>query len=367
MARKQTTTAPETIQETTTAPETIQETTIAPETIQETTIAPETIQETTIAPETIQETTIAPETIQETAIAPETAHELIKTVDGLALDMGYKLSNAALIHVRASAFGIVAANQGDLAALKAQADGLKQKVNREIGIALAALPAKLDKATYDGFSSPMQFAEKVLGYSHTAAADIVATGRIYADDNAPEALRNMPISNLAELLRADYNDALKAVAAGEIKADTPQSEITAFKQSHPKATKTGKAKLVAILTDMLTHTEGTEDELKAAISGEGIELFKAKGYTLHPADAPEKALNVRVYVRLWYDGVTGAPMTEVHTLVPKYTPEVPKPTPEQLSKAAARETMIISTMNAKALSREAATELLLDLGLIEAE
>lgn len=311
-----------------------------------------------------------PETVQETATpAPETAQEptkeLITTIDGLALDMGYELKNTALIGVRASAYGIVSANQGDLAALRAQADGLKQKVNKAIGIALAALPEKLDKATYDGFASPMQFAEKVLGYSHTAAADIVATGRIYADPNSPEAWRNMPISNLAELLRADREEALKATAAGDIKADTPQSDITAFKQSHPKATKTGKPKVVTLLIDSVDGVEATEEEHKRRLTEDGSELFRAKPFELIPADAQDKKLTVRVYVTLTY--LEGEPVSIVHRLVPKYEPTPAKPTPEEVSRAAARETMVISTMKAKALSREGAEALLLELGLIDAE
>lgn len=341
----------------------------APETVQETILSPETVQETIPAPETVeaaQETIPAPETVQEATIPAQEASLELPTL-GLKLDMGYGLTNSALIHVRASAYGTALANQGDLLSLKAQADGLKAKVYRSIGIALASLPEKLDKTVYDGFSSPKQFAEKVLGFSHTLADVVVSTGRIYADPNSPKAWLDMPMTNLAELLRADRKAALEATSSGAIKADTPQSDITSFKQANPAKTKTGKAKVVTILTDSITKAEGTEEELKAAISGDGIEILKAKGYEFFPADAPGKKLTVRVYIKLWYDGETGAPMTEVHLMTPKYEPEAPKPTAEETAKAATRDYLIRHTMEAKGISKDEAVSILLELGLIEAE
>ena len=109
------------------------------------------------------------------------------------------------------------------------------------------------------------------------------------------------------------------------------------------------------------------EKLLGGVGIDGIEILKAKGYEFFPADAPGKKLTVRVYIKLWYDGETGAPMTEVHLMTPKYEPEAPKPTAEETAKAATRDYLIRHTMEAKGISKDEAVSILLELGLIEAE
>ena len=284
----------------------------------------------------------------------------------LAISTETALSNDILRNIRAEVRAEVDKANKSFTALYAKADKAKSELFRSIGIKLAALPDKLDPETYDGFKSPLQFAEKGMGIPHSAAHVMVTTGRIYADPNAPEAWKAMSPYNLAELLRADREAALAATALGEIDANTTQSELEEFKKSHPATTKTGKAKVVTILKDSVTGSEGTEKELVDAITESGSEALKAKAFDFQPIDAPSKHLTVRVYVALTYDGETGEPIATVHKLTPKYEPDKPTATDADKAKAAAEAAVIVRFMAAHPdASREDALATLRELGLID--
>lgn len=287
----------------------------------------------------------------------------------LAISTETALSNDTLRNIRAEVRAEVDKANKSFTALYAKADKAKSELFRSIGIKLAALPDKLDPETYDGFKSPLQFAEKGMGIPHSAAHVMVTTGRIYADPEAPEAWRAMSPYNLAELLRADREAALKATESGEITAETTQAELENFKKSHPAATKTGKAKVVTIYTIQgLADIEGTEEYLVDLFknSADKPEVFKAKSYDFQPLDAPSKHLTVKPYVLLWYDAETGIPQTVVHLLVPKYEPDKPTVSDAEKAKAAAEAAVIIRFMAAHPdASRDDAIATLRELGLID--
>lgn len=279
------------------------------------------------------------------------------------------LSNDTLRNIRAEISAEVDKANASFSKLYAKADAVKAQLFKSAGIKLAALPEKLDPEQYDGFKSPLQFAEKGMGFSHSAADCIVKTGRIYADPNYPQAWRDMPPYNLIEVLRADRDEALKATADGTIKADTPQSELVSFKESHkPKESKSGKPVVVTPLRCDTDAGERTEDDWKRhfeeASPGESeVKIFKAAGYVLNPADAPSVKLNVRVYVRFCYrDGV---PTSEVKVLTPLYTPDAAKPTDAEKAKAAADAAIITRFIERNKCSREEAVEALKEMGMID--
>lgn len=276
------------------------------------------------------------------------------------------LSNDTLRNIRAEVRAEVDKANKSFSALYAKAGKEREQLFRSIGIKLAALPDKLDPETYDGFKSPLQFAEKGMGIPHSAAHVMVTTGRIYADPNTPEEWRAMPPYNLAELLRADRDAAIKATEAHEITAKSTQEELEAFKKAHPAPTKTGKAKVVTILRDSVTGAEGTEKELVDSITEIGAEALKAKPYDFQPLDAPSKHLTVRVYVALTYDGETGEPVAVVHKMTPKYEPDTPTASDAEKAKAAAEAAVIVRFMAAHPdASRDDAIATLRELGLID--
>lgn len=173
--------------------------------------------------------------------------------------------------------------------------------------------------SYDGFKSPQEIAVKLYGYSATIATNLVAWGRERKDKNAPEALKEMPLSNYGAVKAADRGALLKAIKDGEITASTPQTTLKDFTAKHPGKTKTGKARVVTTFTvyrggNMEEAPGGavTEEDFKANFP-EGVKLLKLEDFTLVPEDAPNKKLPGKRYVAVYEDF-----SALVFTLIPVY-------------------------------------------------
>ena len=300
---------------------------------------------------------------QEVPQAPqESSITVMHSSFGLDISIDSSISNPELINARAILIGGLQSMEGDVKSIMARLDGMQSKVKTDFFKALARLPRKLDKEKYDGFTSPVSFAES-LGFNHSEAYYCIEAARLKVEHESGDSevckeYQEMPLSNMAKAMTGDVEAFKRAMAAKEITAETPQSKIVEFAKRHPKSTtKGGKPKVVTILVDSISKAEGTEDELKALLQADGVELLKAKSYTFQPVDAPSKSLTARVYVKLWYDGETGAPMTEVHTFVPKYTPDAEVKSFAEKE----RETMISRFAEKHGMSLEEAAEMLSDI------
>ena len=219
--------------------------------------------------------------------------------------------------------------------------------------------------SYDGFKSPQEIAVKLYGYSATIATNLVAWGRERRDKNAPDALKDMPLSNYGAIKAADRGELLKAIKAGEITASTSQSDLKAFTAKHPGKTKTGKARVVTTYTvyrggNMEEAPGGavTEDEFKANFA-EGVKVLKLEDFTLVPEDAPNKKLTGKRYVAVYEDF-----SALVFTLIPVYHKEEDKP--DHVQKAEEFEAGIIARFmqSHPNASREDAVATLTELGML---
>lgn len=261
-----------------------------------------------------------------TAISTPIKEQLEKVTSNLvpSINMELELKSSTLSAMRDS-----------LAPLRAKVDDvgftMAGKVNsavmayqKALADSLAALAVN-DKGkfehpeSYDGFKSPQEIAVKLYGYSATIATNLVAWGRERKDKNAPDALKDMPLSNYGAIKAADRGELLKAIKNGEITASTSQSDLKAFTARHPGKTKTGKARVVTTFTvyrggNMEEAPGGavTEDDFKSNFP-EGVKVLKVEDFTLVPEDAPNKKLIGKRYVAVYEDF-----SALVFTLIPVY-------------------------------------------------
>lgn len=219
------------------------------------------------------------------------------------------------------------AAEKEVSKLGLKADGILQKYNRAVALELAALPTddkgKLSGEGFDGFKTPVEVAMNLLGFKKQTAYNLVNAGKVYMDDAAPAELKKMTPANMAEFLRADRSEAMKALSTGEVTGATSQADLKAFADAHkPKVTKAGKVKTVTTYTvfrgptmDKAPGADVTEDEFKASFS-EGVTVLYMDKYVLEPHDAPKKHLTVKRFVAVMPD-LTAA----VFTLIPSYKPD----------------------------------------------
>lgn len=219
--------------------------------------------------------------------------------------------------------------------------------------------------SYDGFKSPQEIAVKLYGYSATIATNLVAWGRERKDKNAPDALKDMSLSNYGAIKAADRGELLKAIKNGEITASTSQSDLKAFTAKHPGKTKTGKVRVVTTFTvyrggNMEEAPGGavTEDDFKSNFP-EGVKVLKLEDFTLVPEDAPNKKLTGKRYVVVYEDF-----SALVFTLIPVYQKAEDKP--EHVQKAEEFENGIIARFmqSHPDSSREDAISTLRELGML---
>lgn len=245
-----------------------------------------------------------------------------------------------------------------------------QKYQQALAAELAALPVndkgKFDHPeSYDGLKSPQDVAVKVYGYSATTAGHLVAWGRERADDNAPAALKDMPLSNYGAIKAADRKAVMEAINAGEITAETPQKDLKDFASKHPGKTKTGKVRVVTEFTvyrggnmELAPGGSVTEDDFKANVEAQKGKPIKFEDFKYSPAEAPEKSLACRRYVVVYEDL-----SSVVFTLIPVYKVENTSP---HVQKADEFENGIIARFmqSHPDASREDAISTLQELGML---
>ena len=219
--------------------------------------------------------------------------------------------------------------------------------------------------TYDGFKSPNEIAVKLYGYSATQATNLLAWGRERKDKNAPDALKDMPLSNYGAVKAADRGALLKAIKDGEITASTPQTALKDFAAKHPGKTKTGKARVITTFNvyrggNMEEAPGGavTEEDFKAKFE-EGVKVLKLEDFTFIPEDAPSKKLTGKRYVAV-YENFSAL----VFTLIPVYQKEGDKP--DHVQRAEEFENGIIARFmqSHPNASREDAIATLKELGML---
>lgn len=219
--------------------------------------------------------------------------------------------------------------------------------------------------SYDGFKSPQEIAVKLYGYSATIATNLVAWGRERKDANAPDALKDMPLSNYGAIKAADRGELLKAIKSGEITASTSQSDLKAFTAKHPGKTKTGKARVVTTFTvyrgkqNERAYGDPVTEEAFKGLFPESVTLLKVNDFTLVPEDAPNKKLTGKRYVAV-YEDLSAL----VFTLIPTYQKAEDKP--EHVQKAEEFENGIIARFmqSHPDASREDAISTLKELGML---
>lgn len=219
--------------------------------------------------------------------------------------------------------------------------------------------------SYDGFKSPQDIAVKLYGYSATIATNLVAWGRERKDKNAPDALKEMPLSNYGAVKAADRGALLEAIKNQEITASTPQTALKDFAAKHPGKTKTGKARVVTTFEvyrggnmELAPGGAVTEDDFKSSFP-EGVKVLKVEDFVLVPEDAPNKKLTGKRYVAVYEDF-----SALVFTLIPVYQKEGDKP--DHVQKAEEFENGIIARFmqSHPNASREDAIATLTELGML---
>lgn len=102
--------------------------------------------------------------------------------------------------------------------------------NREIASILAEV---MEEKSYekDGFKSVGDYAKDVFGINRQNAYSLASAGKVYNDKKAPEALKAMSPSKLAEVAKVPADTLNKAITDGKITADTTQKELREFASS----------------------------------------------------------------------------------------------------------------------------------------
>lgn len=102
--------------------------------------------------------------------------------------------------------------------------------NREIASILAEV---MEAKSYekDGFKSVSDYAKEVFGINRQNAYSLATAGKVYNDKNAPEALKAMTPSKLAEVAKVPTDTLKKAIDEGKITAETTQKDLREFATS----------------------------------------------------------------------------------------------------------------------------------------
>lgn len=117
-----------------------------------------------------------------------------------------------------------------IAAIYADAAKFVDTKNREIASILAEV---MEAKSYekDGFKSVGDYAKDVFGINRQNAYSLASAGKVYNDKNAPEALKAMTPSKLAEIAKVPTEILGKAITDGKITADATQKELREFASS----------------------------------------------------------------------------------------------------------------------------------------
>lgn len=307
-----------------------------------------------------------------TAISTPVREQLEKVTSNLVpnINMELELKSSTL-----------AAMRDTLAPLRAKVDdvgfSMAGKVNAAVMAYQKALADNLaalavnDKGkfdhpeSFDGFKSPQEIAVKLYGYSATIATNLVAWGRERRDTNAPDVLKDMPLSNYGAIKAADRGALLQAIKNQEITANTPQTALKEFAAKHPGKTKTGKARVVTTFTvyrgkqNERAYGDPVTEEAFKGLFPESVMLVKVNDFTLVPEDNHDKRLTAKRYVAVHEDNTSF-----VYTLIPVYQKAEDKP--EHVQRAEEFENgMITKFMQSHPdASREDAIATLQELGML---
>lgn len=117
-----------------------------------------------------------------------------------------------------------------IAAIYTDAAKFVDTKNREIASILAEV---MEAKSYekDGFKSVGDYAKEVFGINRQNAYSLASAGKVYNDKNAPDALKSMSPSKLAEVAKLPAETLKKAVEDGKITADTTQKDLRDFASS----------------------------------------------------------------------------------------------------------------------------------------
>lgn len=215
--------------------------------------------------------------------------------------------------------------------------------NREIASILAEV---MESKAYekDGFKSVGDYAKDVFGINRQNAYSLASAGKVYNDKNAPEALKAMSPSKLAEVAKVPIEALNKAIEEGKITADTTQKDLRDF-----ATTATAKSDKVEILNNYTARpcapsvSERDKDTYATARTlPEWEDYFMDYMQSLAPSRAPEvikipkttvpgnpDAKKATVERRL-FTSDNFSLVVEFYTVKPEPKPSKPKFTKEQL-------------------------------------
>ena len=215
--------------------------------------------------------------------------------------------------------------------------------NREIASILAEV---MEAKSYekDGFKSVGDYAKEVFGINRQNAYSLASAGKVYNDKNAPEALKSMSPSKLAEVAKVPTETLNKAIADGKITAETTQKELRDF-----ATTASAKSDKVEVLNNYTARpcapsvSERDADTYKSARTiPEWEDYFMDYMLSLAPSRSPEiiklpkttvpgntEAKKATVERRL-FTSDNFSLVVEFYTVKPEPKPTKPKFTKEQL-------------------------------------
>ena len=215
--------------------------------------------------------------------------------------------------------------------------------NREIASILAEV---MEAKSYekDGFKSVGDYAKEVFGINRQNAYSLASAGKVYNDKNAPEALKSMSPSKLAEVAKVPTETLTKAIEDGKITAETTQKELRDF-----ATTATAKTDKVEVLNNYTARpcapfiSERDADTYNTARTiPEWEDYFMDYMQAQHPTRSPEiiklpktttpnnpDAKKATVERRL-FTSDNFSLVVEFYTVKPEPTPAKPKFTKEQL-------------------------------------
>lgn len=230
-----------------------------------------------------------------------------------------------------------------IAAIYTDAAKFVDTKNREIASILAEV---MEAKSYekDGFKSVGDYAKEVFGINRQNAYSLASAGKVYNDQNAPEALKSMSPSKLAEVAKLPSETLKKAVEEGKITADTTQKDLREF-----ATTASGKSDKVEVLNNYTARpcipsvSERDADTYSTARTmSEWEDYFMAYMQSLAPSRAPEiiklpktttpgnpDAKKATVERRL-FTSDNFSMVVEFYTAKPESKPSKPKFTKEQL-------------------------------------
>ena len=174
-----------------------------------------------------------------------------------------------------------------IAAIYTDAAKFVDTKNREIASILAEV---MESKAYekDGFKSVGDYAKDVFGINRQNAYALASAGKVYNDQNAPEALKAMTPSKLAEVAKLPADTLKKAIDEGKITADTTQKELREFAADVAKPEKVKVLDKYTARPCTPSMTEREADNYAAARTiPEWEEYFMDLMQSLSPSRIPE--------------------------------------------------------------------------------